>query len=94
MATKSGKVKVSDMLVERRKFDENAETITEIIKRTGMDRNMVYHIRDEALTNGDWEEVYKHGTGGKVCKAYRPTRKCLAALKKQRNNFQTEEANG
>ena len=91
MRTKSNRPKVSDLLMETRKFDEAAETITEIIKRTGMDRNMIYHLRDTALENGEWEEVYKHGSGGKVCKAYRPSRKTVLKLKKATT---AEETNG
>lgn len=78
---KRPKMKPTDLLKNTRLFDEEAETMSEIAKTLGMDRNMAYIIRDQMLSDGLWEEVFKHSAGGRVTKAYRLTRKGRASAK-------------
>lgn len=51
-------------------FDESAYTLWEIVEARGLTIKMAYRLRDEKMSSGEWEEVYKR-VKGKPVKAYR-----------------------
>jgi len=61
-------------MIERKVFDEDAETIREISESTGLGYGAVQRLVAANTKNGVWERVWKKGSRWPV-PAYRPAKK-------------------
>lgn len=67
-------MKISET-IGKRKVDDDAETISDIAKKTGLSREAVRALKEDGVKSGAWEEVWKHDAIGRLVKAYRSKRK-------------------
>ena len=56
--------------VPRRVVDENASTLSDLVRETGESEYWVKQFARKSVEDGRWERVWKH-QGGKLTPAYR-----------------------
>lgn len=66
-------MKISETIAKKI-FDDNAETIDELMLSTGATRHHIASLRDDGIKSGKWEQVWKK-INGRAYKAYRIKKK-------------------